>query len=136
MVDDCLFCKIITGDVPSVRIYENDNVIAFMDIMPVREGHCLIIPKEHSNDLLDASPEAIAAVASASVAIANAVKKATNADGIRVVQLNGAAAGQTVFHYHMHIIPTMEGDSFVPHGRGQQNVEELQKMAEKIKSYL
>lgn len=136
MSDNCLFCKITTGDIPAVKVYETEDIIAFMDIMPARLGHTLIIPKQHSDSLLDASPEAIAAVARASVSIANAVKKAVQADGIRVMQFNGAAAGQTVFHYHMHIIPVVEGDGFIPHGREQAKVEDLQEIAEKIKAFL
>lgn len=136
MSDNCLFCKIAAGDIPAVVVYESEEVIAFMDIMPSREGHTLIVPKQHSESLLDASPDTIAAVAKASVPIANAVKQAVAADGIRVVQFNGAAAGQTVFHYHMHIIPVLEGDGFIPHGRAQAKVEDLQAVAEKIRSYL
>lgn len=136
MKEDCLFCKIVTGAIPSIKVYEDDTVIAFMDIMPVSAGHTLIVPKAHSDDLLDADPEAIAAVARASVPIANAVKQAAAADGVRVIQLNGADAGQTVFHYHMHIIPVKAGDGFVPHGREQAPVEDLQKMAAKITALL
>jgi len=107
-----------------------------MDIMPARAGHTLIIPKAHSENLLDAQAGAIAAVATASIPIANAVKRATGADGVRVMQFNGAAAGQTVFHYHMHIIPVCEGDGFIPHGREQAAVEDLQSMAANIKQFL
>lgn len=136
MSDDCLFCKIITGAIPAVKVYESDDVLAFMDIMPAREGHTLIIPKVHSESLLDATPAAIAAVAKASIPIASAVKQAVNADGIRVMQFNGAPAGQTVFHYHMHIIPVKTGDGFIPHGREQAKVEDLQATAARIKAAL
>ncbi len=136
MSKECLFCKITTNTIPAVKVYENDHVIAFMDIMPAKEGHTLIVPKQHSEGLLDASTQAITAVAAASIPIANAIKQAVNADGVRVLQLNGEAAGQTVFHYHMHIIPVNTGDGFVSHGRIQVPVEDLQKTAEKIKQLL
>ena len=132
MADDCLFCKIINGDIPAVTLYENNSVIAFMDIMPVAPGHCLIVPKQHFRNLLDANAEAIAAVGAASIPIANAVKQALAADGIRVMQFNEAAAGQTVFHYHLHIIPVQAGQGFTTHGRNKVDVSELQAVADKI----
>jgi len=136
VAENCLFCKIVAGEIPSVKIYENEDVIAFMDIMPVTAGHCLIVPKLHSESLLDAKADTIAAVAAASIPIANAVKQATKADGIKVAQFNGAAAGQTVYHYHMHIIPCFEGESVGSHGRDAMPLAELQKMADLIKEFL
>lgn len=129
MSDNCIFCKIARGEMPAVSVYENNDVLVFMDIMPVAKGHCLIIPKRHSDSLLDADPDAIAAVAQISVAVANAAKRVVNADGVRVAQFNGAAAGQTVFHYHMHIIPVCEGDNVNMHGRERADSEELTALA-------
>lgn len=136
MSENCLFCKIHAGEIPSIRVYEDDIVIAFMDIMPAAKGHCLIVPKAHSVNLLDADPEVIAHVAKVSIPLANAVKLAVNADGIRIAQFNGEAAGQTVFHYHMHIIPAFAGHSAELHGRDKASTDELLATANAIKHHL
>jgi len=132
MVEECLFCKIVANEIPCIKVYEDELVIAFMDIMPAAKGHCLIVPKAHSESLLDAEPAVIAHVAKVSIPVANAVKTATGADGIKIAQFNGAAAGQTVFHYHMHIIPAYNGTQSDFHGRKQLAPEELQPVAAAI----
>lgn len=136
MSESCLFCKIVAGEIPAIKLYEDEKVICFMDIFPASEGHCLIVPKVHSEHLLDADPDTIAHVARISVPLANAVKAAVGADGIRVMQSSGKAAAQTVPHYHMHIIPAFEGKAVQQHGGAQADPETLLPIAENIRSLL
>ncbi len=127
---DCLFCKIIEGKLPSAKIYENEHVVAFLDINPVHPGHTLVVPKRHSTSLFDMLDEDIAAVFHAAKKIAQAVKEATGAGGINVNMNNDPAAGQVVFHSHIHIVPRFENDGLRlwpgrKYGEGQQT--EIQK---------
>jgi histidine triad (HIT) family protein len=108
-MSDCIFCKIIKGEIPSVKIYEDDRVYAFADINPVTDGHTLVIPKTHAQGLLDISAEDLAAVARGARKVAAAIEKALNPTGIIALQLNGASVGQMVMHYHMHLVPRVEG---------------------------
>lgn len=114
---DCIFCAIVADKAPAHRVYEDATVLAFMDIFPVGDGHLLVVPKRHYENLLEADEESMLAVMSASRRLAHAIQRALNPDGIGVHQLNGAAAGQTVFHYHMHLIPRNHGDPIAFHGR-------------------
>ena len=108
---DCVFCKIVRGDLPSFKLFESDRVLSFMDINPYHDGHCLVIVKDHAPTLLDAEPADLAEAAQVAQRVAAAVSRAGLApDGFNIVQANGAAAGQTVFHYHMHIFPRRAGD--------------------------
>ncbi len=107
---DCLFCRIIAGEIPSQKIYEDERTYAFMDINPASTGHALIIPKEHARDIHDLSPEALAATALSAQKVAAAVRDTVAPDGINLLQCNEPAAGQTVFHFHLHVIPRMEAD--------------------------
>ncbi len=107
---DCIFCKIIKGEIPSHKIYGDEHTFAFLDINPISNGHTLVIPKHHHENLLTASEEDTALVAKTVKKIANAVKKTFNADGVNILQANGTAAGQSVFHYHVHVVPRMEND--------------------------
>ncbi len=109
MSEDCIFCKIVRRQAPSSVVYEDERIMAFMDIRPVSEGHTLIIPKKHFVDVFDTPNDELAAMYVLSKRIALAVKKATGADGITIVQQNGEAAGQDIFHIHVHIIPRFEG---------------------------
>ena len=104
-MSDCLFCKIINGDIPSIKVYEDEHVYAFMDIMPLTKGHTLLIPKTHCQDLFEMSEDVAANLYKAAPKVANAIKAAFNPVGMNTVNNNGAAAGQTVFHYHLHLIP-------------------------------
>jgi histidine triad (HIT) family protein len=132
----CIFCRIIAGDAPADRVHEDDLVVSFMDIFPVGDGHLLIVPKAHSESLLDTEPAALAAVMAASRRLAFALKRALGPDGIGVHQLNGAAAGQTVFHYHMHLIPRHHGDPIVFHGRKPGDPGRLAENARRIAAAL
>lgn len=105
MTDQCLFCGIVTGDVPSVKVAEDDSTYAFMDINPGSEGHLLVIPKQHSRDLLDISPKDLVAVTVAAQRVAKASVTELGADGVNLLNCCGADAWQTVFHFHLHVIP-------------------------------
>ncbi len=133
---DCIFCAIVAGKAPCNLVHEEALVIAFMDIAPVGDGHLLIVPKVHSENLLDTDPAALAAVMSASRRLAHALRRALGPDGIGVHQLNGAAAGQTVFHYHMHLIPRNHGDPIAFHGRKAGDPARLAENARKIAAAL
>ena len=107
---DCIFCKIIAGEIPSFKIYEDDIVFAFADINPINIGHTLIIPKSHAENLWEISADDLTAIHQTSLNIAKAMKKALNPEGIAVLQLNGRAVNQVVMHYHLHLIPRCAGD--------------------------
>jgi histidine triad (HIT) family protein len=108
MSEDCIFCKIVRKEAPSSVVYEDSDVIAFMDIKPVSKGHTLIIPKTHFEDIFDIPEEQIGIAHKITKRIAFAVKKVTQADGISIVQQNGKASGQEIFHLHIHVIPRFE----------------------------
>jgi histidine triad (HIT) family protein len=107
---DCIFCKIVRGEAPSHRVYEDERTIVFMDIFPVTDGHTLVVTKEHFENLFEADEDALAAIAHTSHRVAAAIRSELAPDGLMVFQLNGRAAGQTVFHYHMHLMPRAQGE--------------------------
>ena len=107
---DCIFCKIVAGEIPSEKVYEDDAVLAFMDINPTSVGHTLVIPKDHCPDLLTTPAEALQSVAAVLPKIAAAVVAATNAEGFNILQSNNPCAGQVVFHTHFHVVPRRPGD--------------------------
>ena len=123
-----IFAKILRGEIPCVKVFEDDNTLAFMDVMPQAQGHVLIIPKEPAESLLDLSAEGAAAVIATTQRVARAVKKALDAPGIYVMQLNGAPAGQTVFHVHFHVILPLK-----PHGGGVVDAKVLETVAVRIR---
>ena len=106
----CIFCKIVAGDIPSTRVYEDERTIAFMDINPGTRGHLLVIPRAHSADLLEIAEEDLAACARTAQTMARRVKERLGADGVNLLNACGANAWQTVFHFHMHVIPRYQGD--------------------------
>jgi histidine triad (HIT) family protein len=108
---DCIFCKIVAGEIPCFKIYEDAQVLSFMDIAPFNDGHCLVITKSHASDIFAADPEDLAAVARAVQLVAAAVNQAMQPPGLNILQANGPAAGQSVFHYHCHVFPRRQGDS-------------------------
>ena len=134
--DGCIFCRIVAGDAPAHRVYEDSWVLVFMDIRPVSEGHTLIIPKEHHENLFEATEDAMAAVARTSVRIANAIRAVFEPDGVFVAQTNGAAAGQTVFHYHLHLIPRWHGGGVQTHGRVEAPADKLIGQARRLRDSL
>lgn len=107
---DCLFCKIAAGDVPATIVAEDDRTIAFMDINPATRGHALVIPRAHARDVREIDPADLKAVAAAAQRVAARVIERLGADGVNLLNSSGAAAWQTVFHFHMHVIPRYEGD--------------------------
>lgn len=133
---ECVFCGIVAGTMPSVKIHEDERTLTFMDIFPVAPGHTLIIPKAHCANLFEADPEDLAAVARRAGLTARALRAALAPDGLAVAQLNGAAAGQTVFHYHVHLVPRREGDPFTLHGRGRADDGELARLAAAVAAAL
>ncbi|KAB2751672.1 HIT family protein [Brucella anthropi] len=134
--DNNIFAKILRGEIPSTRVYETDDVIAFMDVMPQGTGHTLVVPKTASRNLLDAKPETLANVVQVVQKIAQAVKKAFNADGVTVMQFNEPASGQTVYHLHFHVIPRFEGVALKPHTGQMEDAAVLSANAEKIRAAL
>jgi histidine triad (HIT) family protein len=131
-----IFAKILRGEIPCVKIYEDDKTLAFMDVMPQAEGHTLVLPKEEVEDIFALSPEGAAALIQTAQKVAKAVKTATGAPGVMLVQLNGKAAGQSVFHIHMHIIPRHHGIELGFQERNMVLAEALEPMAAKIRAAL
>ena len=107
---DCLFCQIAAGDLPARIVDEDERTIAFMDIAPATRGHALVIPREHSRDLLDVAPEDLRATVAAAQRLAGRARERLGADGVNLLNSCGAAAWQTVYHFHIHVIPRYEGD--------------------------
>lgn len=134
--DQNIFAKIIRGEIPCEKIYENEHVLIFMDIMPQVDGHCLVVPKLPSIGLLDADPLVFMPLFTAVQKIGNATKSAFGADGVTILQFNGAAAGQTVFHLHVHILPRKNGISLKPHTGKMEDADIIKKNADLIRSAL
>lgn len=135
---DNIFAKIIAGDMPCVKLYEDDDTLAFMDVFPQSEGHCLIVHKSApATNMLTIDPDALNAVMHSVQKITKAVVAGLAPDGVRVVQFNGAPAGQSVFHLHFHVIPTYEGVPLGAHASGgPAAAETLEPIAEKIRAAL
>ena len=125
-----IFAKILRGEMPAVRVFENDDVLAFLDVFPQAQGHTLVIPKHSTaRNLLDETPEVIGPLMLGVQRVARAVRAALNPDGLMISQFNGAPAGQTVFHLHVHIIPRWDGVALGRHGQGMADMEELKALA-------
>ncbi|KQZ99626.1 HIT family hydrolase [Mesorhizobium sp. Root157] len=131
-----IFARILRGELPSYRVYEDDATVAFMDVMPQGVGHTLVLPKVASRNLLDADPATFAPLFATVQKIARAVKEAFGADGVLVSQFNEEAAGQSVYHLHVHIIPRFEGVPLKPHTSEMEKADVLAANAEKIKAAL
>ncbi len=130
-----VFAKILRGEIPSNRVYEDDDTIALMDIMPRADGHLLVIPKTPCRNMLDATPEQLAAVMATVQKMAHAVKAAFDADGVTIQQFNEAAGGQEVFHLHVHVLPRHEGISLRPPGK-MGDFDLIAQHADKIRAAL
>ena len=132
-----IFSRIVSGDIPSVKLYEDATTFAFMDISPASRGHTLVICKDEYADLYTIPDDTLAAVHQTVKRVAQALRAALHPDGLNIVQNNGAAAGQTVFHYHVHLIPRWEGDQalglWTPHTSDQST---LQALADDIRAHL
>ncbi|HEX5514729.1 MAG TPA: HIT domain-containing protein, partial [Gammaproteobacteria bacterium] len=131
-----IFCKIIDRNVPAAIICEEEHAIAFMDAFPSSEGHALVVPKAHHPNLLTLSSEALQAAAALAQRVAQAQMQALEPDGIVLTQFNGAAVGQTVFHYHVHVVPRRQGQDPAIHGRTPGDPAALQALAAKLAAAL
>ena len=131
-----IFAKILRGEAPCIKVYEDADTLAFMDLMPQADGHVLIVPKEPAETLLELSEEGAMAAIRTTRRIAIAVKKALGVEGLHVAQLNGAAAGQTVPHIHFHVIPHATGTVLRMHAAQRAAEDDLKAMAERIKACL
>ena len=134
----CTFCKIIIRDEACVRLYEDENTLAFMDSHPANDGHCLVIPKMHYETIFDVPPEEFAAMARTVVRIAAGVQRALRPTGLSLVQANGASAGQSVMHVHVHVLPRREDDNLLinwsRHNEG--NASYIAELAGRIRAQL
>ncbi len=138
-MENCVFCKIVKGEIPCFKIFEDERVLAFADINPISRGHCLVIPKIHAENLLVIPEEDLFAVHRAAKDISSALKNALGAAGIACVQLNGRAVNQVVMHYHLHLIPRGEGAPPLPVCEWEPvegDMNEIKKTAEQIASRL
>ncbi len=134
---DCIFCKIANGEIPSSTVYEDEDFRVILDLGPAAKGHALILPKEHFKDVCELDPAVAAKVLPLGAKIGAAMKKSLGCAGFNLVQNNGEAAGQTVFHFHVHVIPRYEGGpSMVTWTPGSEKPEVLAETAEKIKKAL
>jgi len=133
---DNIFAKILRGEIPCVKVYEDGKTLAFMDVMPEADGHVLVVPKEPAENILDLSSDGMAAMMATTQKIAKAVDKALKPGGILLKQYNRAPAGQSVFHVHFHIVPRQEGVPLAPHGKVMVEAAVLEPIAAKIRSAL
>jgi histidine triad (HIT) family protein len=135
MVESCIFCKIVREEAPSCRVYEDENIVAFMSIQPINVGHTLVVPKKHYENIFEIPEEEIGILFKTVKRITPAVKQAFSADGIQIVQNNGAAAGQVVFHLHVHIIPMSKNRRWVHHAEAR-HVDLLKNDAKKVRQLI
>ncbi len=132
---DCIFCKIVAGEIPCFKVYEDDKVLAFEDINPISKGHTLIIPKIHAENIWEIPEEYLIAIHKAAKKIAEAIKKVLNPVGIACLQLNGKGAGQVIMHYHLHLMPRSSDEPELPVSKWEMrpaDKEELKEIAEKL----
>jgi histidine triad (HIT) family protein len=135
MSESCAFCKIVRNEAPASRVYEDENVIAFLSIRPINIGHTLVVPKKHYKNIYEIPEEEVAYLYKIVKKITHAVKKAEDAEGIRIVQNNGEAAGQVIFHMHVHIIPMNKDRSWMHHA-GMRDSHTLEADAERIRQFI
>ena len=136
-MNNCIFCKIITGELPSVKIYEDEELYAFLDINPVNIGHTLVVPKKHFENLYETPDEILCEMTKLTKKLSINIKNALKADGINIEMNNDKPAGQLVPHAHLHIIPRFEGDGFTHwHGKRPYNENEALEIAKKIREKL
>ena len=138
MNSNCIFCKIVKGEIPSTRVYEDEDILAFMDIGPVVKGHTLVIPKEHFDPITNTPPEMLGKVIAVVQKIARAQMNGLKADGVNVLQANGAVAGQVVPHIHFHVVPRFKTDGHHWNwaAKKYEDPAEMKKLAEAIKTAL
>ena len=134
---DCVFCKIVAGEIPSFKLFEDDATLAFMDINPANEGHALVIPKEHAIDLYEISEESLTRTVVTAKRVARALARTLNPDGLNLVQCNGRAAAQSVMHFHVHVLPRVRDDRLAMNwGLKLGDIDAIGRMAERIRVWL
>ena len=134
---NCIFCRIIAGDIPCAKVYESDKVLAYLDLNPMQPGHTLIVPKAHYQNILDIPAQAVPDIICAIQIIWPAIQKVTRAEGFNVLQNNFSAAGQTVFHTHWHLVPRHADDGLKHWDQGRyESMQEMQNMASTIGSHI
>ena len=136
MADDCIFCKIVRNEIPSSNVYTNDKVIAFLDVNPVNKGHVLIVPKDHYETLLDIPDNIAKELLVIAKKIGKSARKALKADGFNIGMNNFPAAGQVVFHAHLHVIPRFENDGLQHWPSKKYEEGEMDQVREKIATFL
>lgn len=133
---DCLFCKIVAGEIPATVVASDERTVTFMDINPATRGHALVIPRNHARDLLEIDPDDLAAVAQAGQRMATTAKATLNADGINLINSCGADAWQTVFHFHLHVIPRYKDDPVrLPWVPAPGDMEQIQATGQELKEH-
>ena len=135
-MEDCIFCKIVAGDIPAAKVYEDDHVLAFLDIAPVNPGHTLVIPKKHARMLIETDDEDVTRVMMLAKRVAAALVKADLADGTNVSFNSGKAAWQTEFHTHAHVVPRLEKDGFKPLKQGEYAEGEADRISADLQNTL
>lgn len=133
---DCIFCQVVAGRAPAAKIAETEHALAFLDLFPAAEGHALVIPRTHYENVFESDEETLPAVHLLARRVALAMRRALAPDGMMMFQLNGAAAGQTVFHYHAHLLPRTAGTELRIHGRQQADPAQLTTLAARIAAAL
>ena len=136
MKTDCIFCMIVAGKAPAAKVAESEHALAFLDLFPTVEGHTLVVPKRHYDDVFGADDVTLGAVHALARRVSIAMDRALAPDGLMMFQLNRAAAGQTVFHYHAHLVPRSAGSEFRIHGRGKADEAALAALAQRIAAAL
>lgn len=129
---DCVFCKVVKGELPAYKVYEDDLTLAFLDIYPVYKGHTLVVPKVHAENISDISESDLAAVAAASKKVAKLLKGKLNCEGVNLVQSNGKAASQVIMHFHMHVVPRFINDGLNLWAHGEKPSFDLKKIHAEI----
>ena len=136
-MNDCIFCKIVAKEIPCYKVYENEKVLAFLDLFPINKGHCLVIPKEHHTNIFCLPPDLLQEITLTGQKIARAIQEIVKPDGMNLQQSNEKAAGQEIFHYHLHLVPRFFDDGVkLPMGGEKGNHEELQSLAQEIALFL
>ncbi|ROR03223.1 HIT family protein [Desulfosoma caldarium] len=130
---ECIFCRIVSGQIPCAKVYEDEHVLAFLDINPLMPGHTLLIPKKHADTLFDMTSEEVAACGAALQKVATAVFKGTDAEGLNILQNNYEISGQEIFHVHFHLMPRKTGDGFkVPWPAKKYSPGEMERVLKRI----
>ncbi|MDE0185491.1 MAG: HIT family protein [Candidatus Poribacteria bacterium] len=134
---DCIFCAIAGNAIPATKVYEEDQILAFMDINPANPGHLLVIPKRHYRNIFDIDAETAGKIMQVGTQLASAIKTALNPDGLNLLQSSESAAFQTVFHFHLHLIPRWEDDTLVLPWKPQQgDINQIAEVADKIRQHI